>query len=364
MRRSLMTAVVAGIALASAGAMAASAAPAGQRTVAAHARPDAGPVPAGFEPISVTFVSASHGWVLGTAPCAHAPCTSVVRTTDGGRTWAGVPAPRYRLENFSPQGLSRMRFADTANGFAFGSQLWVTHDGAAHWHRVLQVPGSIVDLEASAGQVYAASERFGRLTIYRSPASRDAWHRVAALPSVSGDGGPGTITLHGTAAWILMGAHIYASQTGSGWVRENFQCLRNWGIASLAAYNSRRLTVLCAGEAGLGSTQKLLYASANGGAHFTRVGAVPSGGDGGLLAEPTPQHLLVATSSGATWLYVSSDGGRRWHKALNLDDGGKGWSDFGFTTAEQGVAVEGAPQIGSHLYMTRNAGGSWHLVRF
>ena len=33
----------------------------------------AGPVPARFAATSVTFVSPEEAWVLGTAPCAHAP---------------------------------------------------------------------------------------------------------------------------------------------------------------------------------------------------------------------------------------------------------------------------------------------------
>ena len=74
--------------------------------------------------------------------------------------------------------------------------------------------------------------------------------------------------------------------------------------------------------------------------------------------------MFVATSSGATWIYASRDGGRTWRTPLVLPDGGKGWGDFGFTTATQGVAVEGLPSLGSHLYMTRTGGRHWFRVRF
>ncbi len=360
LRSRLAGSVVIGLALAALTAVTASAAVTGG--------PAAGPVPAGFQPASATFVSANDGWVLGTAPCAHAPCTSVLRTTDGGRRWVGIPAPRYPLAGPSARGLTRMRFADTSDGFAFGTHLWATHDGGARWHRVRQVPGSILDLEASAGRVYAAALKSGRVTVYRSPAGRDDWSRVAGLPAFAGyDGGPaglGLITLHGTAAWILAGSRFYASQTGSHWVRQGFRCPRLLALSSLAAYNSQRIAVLCSGDPAAGSTTKVLYASSDGGKRFAKVGPVPSGGDGGILAEPTPQHLAVATSSGATWVYVSTDGGRRWHTRLDLTDGGKGWFDFGFTTATQGFALEGTPQFGSHLYMTSNGGQTWHRVRF
>jgi hypothetical protein len=108
----------------------------------------------------------------------------------------------------------------------------------------------------------------------------------------------------------------------------------------------------------------MVYASRDGGASFTRAGRPPSGGDAGILAQPGRRRLLVATSSGATWIYASGNGGRSWHIALTLSDGGKGWSDFGFTTAAQGVAVEGIPATGSHLYLTRNGGRRWFPVRF
>jgi photosystem II stability/assembly factor-like uncharacterized protein len=360
MAMKLMTGVAAGLALAAGGVLAA--ATAGS---AAAATPAVGPVPAGFQPVSMTFVSANEGWVLGTAPCSHKPCTSVVRTSDGGRTWVGIPAPKYPLARYSfSRGLNRLRFADSVDGFAYGSQLWVTHNGGSTWGRVSQLPGYIVDLEASAGRVYAASQTSNRVTIYQSPAGRNAWHRVAGLPRVTDFGGLGTITLHGTAAWIILGDRLYASQTGSSWVRESFKCPANLAISSVGAYDSRHITLLCSGNAALGSTEKVLFASANGGRHFTKVGTPPNGGDGGLLAEPTTSHLFVATSSAATWLYVSTNGGRHWRTSLFLGDGGKGWSDFGFTTPTQGVAIEGRPSSGSKMFLTRNTGQTWHKVKF
>jgi hypothetical protein len=368
-----VVAAVAGLALATGGALAA-VAPAANALSAAHAvsagqtRPRVGPVPAGFKVASVTFVSASEGWVLGTTKkCAHAPCTSVLWTTNGGRSWVGIPAPRYKLATFNlGAGLDRLRFADPSDGFAYGSQLWVTHNGGASWHRVRQVPGNIGDLEASAGRVYAVSSnvKSARQVVYSSPAGTDSWHRVTGLPITRGYGGLGTITLHGTAGWIILANRLYSTKTGSRWVRDSFKCPASWGMTSVAAYNSEQITLLCVGNAGLGSTQKSLYASADGGAHFRKVGTPPRVGDGGVLAEPTVRHLFVATSSGATWLYASRNGGRRWSNSLRLDDGGLGWNDFGFTTATQGVAVEGTPSAGSHLWMTTNSGRRWHKVKF
>jgi hypothetical protein len=354
-----------------AGTAAAAATVTANASASSPARPAVGPVPTGFEPESVTFVSASDGWVLGTAPCAHQPCTSVVRTTNGGRSWVGIPAPRFRLSRYrGGPGLDGMRFADTQDGFAFGSQLWVTHDGgatAAGWRRV-RLPGYVADLETAAGVVYAAvSNSHQQVTVYRSQATGGAWHKVSGLPAkVGGGAGLGTITLHGSAAWIILGNRLYASQHGARWTTEPFTCPRKVrGITSVGATSSTRITLLCTGDAALGSELKVLYASADGGAHFRRAGRPPMGGTGlNLLAQPAARHVFIATFSGATWLDVSKDGGRVWHTSLGLSDGGKGWADFGFTTATQGVAIEGMPSIGSRMYVTRNAGRSWHKVKF
>jgi hypothetical protein len=337
--------------------------------------PAGGPVPPGFEPVSMTFVSASDGWVLGTAPCAVQPCTSIVRTTDGGASWAGIPAPPVPLASNGPAGLtpglSYLRFASPLDGFAFGAQLWATRDGGATWQHVW-LPGSIGALETSAGLAYAAVIAQDRtVTIYRSLASGGPWTPVPGLPAGVPDPGQtpplflGRITLHGTAAWIILGGRLYATQTGAVWVQEPVTCAPGYAMASTAAYSSQQLMLLCAGDQAAGSEGKTVYSSADGGASFTLMSAWAGPGDQfDLLAESTAQHIFLATSSAATWLDVSRDGGRTWNTALTIDDGGLGWSDFGFTTPVQGVAIEGNARYGSHMYMTWDAGQTWHPITF
>ncbi len=370
MRINRIVAAIAGLALASGGVLAtavgtASAGPASNGpSGAVRTGPPGGPVPRGFRVASVTFVSANDGWALGTTKtCAHKPCTSVLRTTNGSRSWAGIPAPKYKIARFEGSaGLRRLRFADALDGFAYGSQLWVTHNGGSSWYRVRQLPGYITDLETSAGVVYAATTvtKSGKQAIYISPVHNDSWKRVTGLPEAFGIGGLGDITLHGSAGWIILGNRLYATQNDYSWTRERFRCPAGYGIDSVGAYSAKRITLLCVGDPAAGSTLKVLYASSNGGASFTKAGAPPAGGDGGLLAEPTPQRIFIATASGATWIYVSTDGGRRWHISKNIDDGGLGWNDFGFTTRTQGVAVESMIVGGSsRLWLTRTSGRSW-----
>jgi photosystem II stability/assembly factor-like uncharacterized protein len=312
----------------------------------------------------MTFVSATEGWVLGTAPCAVQPCTSIIRTTDGGVSWAGIPAPRFPVASIGQTGLSYLRFANPLDGFAFGSQLWATRDGGATWQHVW-LPGSISDLETSAGVVYAAVMNQDRtVTIYRSLASGGPWTPVQGLPA-NVPGTVGRITLHGTAAWIILGSQLYSTQTGQSWVREPVSCAPGYAMASAAAYSTQQVTLLCAGNSGMGSQGKILYSSSDGGASFSLAGMPPTGGDQfEQLAQPAAQHIFMATFSALTLLDVSGDGGRSWGTALSINDGGLGWSDFGFTTPAQGAAIYGNLRFGSHMYMTWDAGQTWHQIKF
>ena len=351
------------------------AAPVAATSPAGLAAPAGGPVPPGFEPVSMTFVSASEGWVLGTASCAVQPCTAIVRTTTAGASWTGIPAPPVPVASDGPAGpapgLSYLRFASPLAGFAFGSQLWTTHDGGATWQHVW-LPGRIADLETSAGVVYAAViAQDSTVTIYRSLASADAWTPVTGIPASVADPTDtppislGRITLHGTAAWVILGGRLYGTQAGVSWVQEPAACAPGYTMASAAASSIQQVTLLCAGNSGMGSQGKILYSSGDGGASFSLTGMPPTTGDQfEQLADPTAQHIFLATSSGATWLDVSGDGGRTWSTALTINDGGAGWSDFGFTTPFQGVAIEGNAAYGRHMYMTWDAGHIWHQVTF
>src|SRR5579859_2929759 len=103
------------------------------------AQPAGGPVPPGFDPVSFTAISDQEFWLLGTAPCSNPVCTSIVRTTDGGAHFVGIPAPVAPLALGTRSGVSELRFANSRDGFAgpaaFATgEIWSTHDGGEHWH--------------------------------------------------------------------------------------------------------------------------------------------------------------------------------------------------------------------------------------
>ena len=70
----------------------------------------------------------------------------------------------------------------------------------------------------------------------------------------------------------------------------------------------------------------------------------------------------------ADWIYRTGDAGASWQAALEAGDEPLGFSDLGFTTASQGVAIRGVFDVSvdgsSQLLMTLDAGSTWGPVSF
>lgn len=305
----------------------------------------AGPVPTGFSPESFTAIGEFTWWLLGSAPCASPPCTSIVRTEDGGRTFVGIPAPRTSQ-------VDELRFADARDGFAFGPQLWVTHDAGASWSHV-RLGGQVSSLEASGGYVYAivraASGASGRLM--RSAVGSDSW---TALPA-AGDAFGGL--------WV-QGSNVLleASSNTAQWLEvshDDGQTFARDPIPPSVAcqFTAPQPPVLwehCA--TGMLSGD---WISGDGGASYR-----PASGHG-LPELPNSAAFAAASAttavSGFQRLYRTSDAGASWTPVAGapaLD-----WSYLGFTDPTHGVAI-GNPLRSSRslLYYTTDGGLSYHLV--
>ena len=334
--------------------------------------PSGGPVPAGFRAASVTFVSTLEAFVLGTAPCQHAPCTSIVRTRDQGLSWRGLPAPVVPLSepgNSGP-GVWGIRFATPEYGFVFGNGLWVTSDGGKHWSAAAYPGGSIVSLEVIDRQVLAVTMRSGiagnaSWALLRRPLAGGAWTWLATRASAIGN-----IATQARVAAIIDGTSVLVTGNGGLTItRHALPCTASpFPVpTSVAVQAPHGLALLCAGQGYTSHTDKTVYVSGDLGATWKLAGHPSSVGDGGVIDASLPGHLTIATTSAGSWLYYSADNGRTWRTAVTYPDGGQGWNDLGFTTTRDGLVIHGHPYYGDmlgQLLLTSNGGQTWHVVRF
>jgi hypothetical protein len=262
----------------------------------------------------------------------------------------------------SSQGVTKLRFATANDGWAFGPQLWATHDGGASWHQIAE-SGTVVDVEAAAGVVYATVGS----ALLKSAVGNDAFATVAGAPA-----GASSIVLHGKAVWLIGsggGTSSYVvSPDGVSWRAVANPCTDQLGLAGVAPVTATSVYLLCDGDAGAGSVTKAVLYSTDGGVHGTPTTTAPArGGDSSGITAASTAVVVVPAMSGASELYRTADGGHTWTTVLQKGDGGVGYFDVGFTTATQGVAVYGYPGRGetsSQLLITRDAGASWAAVTF
>ena len=148
-----------------------------------------GVVPTGFEPASVTFVSADQGFVLGTAPCSTPPCPGGHRRRRLELAPAcPLPRPAGHRHSGTRSGDGADRPVERPCGSATtwtagrSARLWSTHDGGGHWSEQ-HLEGAVTDLASADGVTYAVVTSCPSgsceqgATLYRTDASTDEWQR-------------------------------------------------------------------------------------------------------------------------------------------------------------------------------------------
>lgn len=347
------------------------------RAAPARTVPVGGPVPAGFDPIAFTAISSRQFWLLGTAPCPRPICTSIVRTTDGGARFVGIPAPVARLASASGAGLSVLLFANRQDGFAGSTQypepepLWETHDGGAHWTRGRT---DVIAFTVTAGRVYAITGRCSnsgvcsQLRLAHSPASADDWSSIP-LPGGSAGGLP-SLAAAGTSAWVSL-------TPAAGTPRHQIMLTTRDGGRALTSGTSpcypgltgrfeasSPATVWAVCPTGM---EAMGWRSIDGGAHWSPVPGHPLPGLNGGLANSL--QLAPATDSAVLLLPGGSE------PAFRSTDGGATFTRTGFPTVDAGVTFVGFtdPSTGSalvdnvkggrSLWRSTDGGVHWRPIR-
>jgi photosystem II stability/assembly factor-like uncharacterized protein len=330
------------------------------------------PVPAGFSPVSVTWVSTKTGWVLGVVPGGG---LVLAHTTDGGTTWAQAPALPAALTYFNPfgptphkGGVDRVRFGDLSDGWLFGPELWATHDGGNSWHKMTGLAASDVQrLEAASGTVYAVVQPSdGGAQILTSPVGRDDWTALTGS-SVDPD-----------ARLALAGASAYADSSTVLYVQALTPPTVSIVGHPCAAVNPGALTVIsglattadivsavCGYNQAAGSQTKVVVVSRDGGRTWSTVGTAPVGGIAMYLAVAPNGTYVISAAGGDSVLYRSIDGGVTWTTVYtDTADGGAPIAELGFTDDNRGVAIVQVPNGQNHMLVTVDGGATWTTAKF
>jgi len=364
--------------------------------------PKGGPVPPNFQPSSVTFVSEKLGWVIGQAgtpgKCADKNpyfCTSIARTDNAGLTWTGGPAPTTGPPS-GASGVTGIRFLDGVNGWAFGPELWSTHDAGQTWVRQNTRGMRVTDLEtvnhwayalfASCKQTPQTQFNYECLsyTLMATPAGTDNWAPVGAATTglnngiypAGARGTSGMIALTGATGYLLApDGGLYSGPIGGTWKRIQTDggackpgavacgvCKPGPGDPSglpmygmLALMDATHLAEVCTGWPGSPGSPNLptwVVTSSDGGAHWTQA-PTPPAAVVNSLSYSIAGTIVMATD---TDMEVLPAGSTTWQTVAGPPEGG--FAYVGMTTATQGIAL---PQdMGRHeLWMTTDGGLHW-----
>jgi hypothetical protein len=373
------------------------------------------PAPGNFQATSVTFVGLNTGFVLGQAgtpgqcgPPSRYICTSIAGTGDHGTTWHGVRAPVSGAPA-GAAGVSQVRFYNTTDGWAFGPQLWATHNGGQTWTRIRTHGLRVTALEAAGQRVFAVWAQCSgggpdfaadctSSALYSASPGGDQWAPVPGAGtgySLSGTAGSAALVLSPSRGYLLApdgtllsgpvasaGAWQPATSTatgaGTGTGTGTGSASPSPGTAStspapcepgpaqadgqpsgalLTGTTSSELVLVCTSPA-TGATQaKQVYTSADNGQQWQKAGTVPAAGTATSVAGTAAGTIVLATTAG---LQVSADGGATWIAAKGALPSG-GFSYVGMTSPQQGVAVP-ADTAQHAVWFTFDGGQTWRAA--
>jgi hypothetical protein len=334
-------------------------------------------VPPGFRPASTSWTGPDTGYVLGYSPCAKTWCPALLGTTDAGRHWRRLGAPRMPLPD-NHNHVALRAFGDRVAYVSDGVHVRTTRDGGATWQPVVlagaREPYYLSKLAETGGRVFAMLTTYGdgrgSTRLYSGLAGSPA---LVPVPGFAVTGGLtyGDLAVGG-GLQVALGADYgtekyWTSRDGVRFTPADPPC-PDGTVASLAGVREQQVVALCSSSPGSpqpGSTERELR-------HAPRLGGVFGGSDAAPFAginqgfdAASPSSVTVAAVGGGVgFLHHTTDGGHTW-TTTELPERGFALTDLDFPGAGTGVVVDGQPDAygGSAVYRTTNGGRTWRELR-
>ena len=329
-------------------------------------------------------------------------------TTDGGAIFGPlVPVTSWTCANGAS--VDSLAFDDHGDGFLYGPDLMVTHDGGTTWVRSAQ-PGTVLSVEALGTSVWMEEAECPSPSISRTCAVRlfestdggRTWSSTSSAPPnavvnayVGPEGQSWMVRISQSSAYLLQNVVSnpqdqantaplwFTTDGGTSWTERSIPCavlssLSGGESISLSAAPDGTLLAVCAGEGGAGSQDKSALRSTNGGVTWTVQSschiASPASAPGTSCDIFTFGYLggIDAVSADTVFLYggrssllVSHDGGALWQVVQPLigDDSG-GTQQAIFFNGPDGVVLGegGATNEEVTLWSTSDGGTQWTAV--
>lgn len=299
--------------------------------------------------------------MLGTARCiaGSGSCGAIVRTTNGGSTFKGIPSPPV-----SAGDVTQLRFANALDGYAFDPELWETTDGGTHWVQVT-TSGRVSNVEAADGEAYAL-ECLGSscqsTELLRSPVGAGDWRGVSTPVPLRYQA---TFAVSGTDLYILTGsgetnpaALVYSADKGSQTSKRTDPCPQGLGgSVTPSADGSSALWAACPtgtmAEGELSTNGGLTWSAATPSSAFQNSLQFSAASSTLALAWPSAEGVVGG-------LERTTNSGQSYSVVLSASSPSRVfWA--GFSDPTRAYALLGNGSTGK-LFESNDAGATWAAV--
>lgn len=337
-------------------------------------QPTVVPVPAGFLPNDLTWVSAAEGWAISKGGV-------VAHTTDGGATWARASSIAGAV--------SGIRFANAHTGYAFGPALYTTTDGGVTWVRTVETRETL-DVEIAGNSVLRTTSSGSGcpsscdVKVLSASVGSSDWTDTH-LPPTGGFGV--TMSRHGNTVAVLSLGHIaggaqnarstlyVSADAGGQWSSRGEPCRQlktpvngTTEVDSLLAsvVDDGAIALLC--EPRGAATNEFVQLSTDTGNQWRFGAALTGGGPTQTLGGASSSLLLVSTDA----FYRSTDGGMTWAEVGASHGPGSTagpakawWIGFENTSTGRVIAQDAAGDGPSNtIWTTHDGGQTWTAHTF